>query len=393
MLAPHYLKWFAGGFMAWLCIFLFVTGVIDPYGISPFALEIRGLNAYKPKRKDIDRTLKPFEVWKKAPRTLFLGTSRIHQAMDPAVLDSTPLAPAYNAAIPASSLQLNVAHLEKYLKLSPEIDTVFAELLIYNFIEEHPVVNRQNPRLAFAEDAAALMLSSDTWWAGLQTVYYNSGVGKPCPEIRSGGDIEYPERRVYSEGNNFYGNFLTYPTAQGIWAFHHLHIRASGRMELQEASFEAVSEMVRLCRRAGVRLVFLVTPTYAQDDYYIDVYGGAELKVRWLERVAGIADVYVFSLPFEQCYEPLRRGMKYWFDPMHFSHEMGGPMLRSLGNVLSGVESRLPLAQLLAPSMARSYIEARERALQEWLAGNQWFTTAFETGRREWEVTHRGRVP
>ncbi len=80
------------------------TLLIDPYGVSPVHATIQGVNALKPKRLDIDRLIKPYEVWRYQPKTVFLGTSRIHQSIDPSVLDGTRFAPAYNASIPASSL-------------------------------------------------------------------------------------------------------------------------------------------------------------------------------------------------------------------------------------------------------------------------------------------------
>src|SRR5438477_78164 len=68
------------------------------------------------------------------PRTVFMGTSRIQQAFDPALLDGTRFAPAYNGAIPASTLAQNEAHLEHYFDLDPNLKHVFFELFFWQFI-------------------------------------------------------------------------------------------------------------------------------------------------------------------------------------------------------------------------------------------------------------------
>src|SRR5512144_1026210 len=87
-----YLRALALGVAIWLGLFLIFTWTVDPYGVSPTQLALRGINTQKPKRVDIDRLIKPYEVWRYQPRTVFLGTSRVHQSLDPAVLDGTRFA-------------------------------------------------------------------------------------------------------------------------------------------------------------------------------------------------------------------------------------------------------------------------------------------------------------
>jgi len=46
--------------------------VIDLYGISPLRIDLVGVNHDKPRRVDIDRQLKSYEVWLREPKTIFL---------------------------------------------------------------------------------------------------------------------------------------------------------------------------------------------------------------------------------------------------------------------------------------------------------------------------------
>src|SRR6266487_3955526 len=75
MIETGYLRALALSLAAWLSLYLIFTWTIDPYGVSPIRLEFPRINALKPKRTDIDRILKPYEVWRYQPRTIFLGTS------------------------------------------------------------------------------------------------------------------------------------------------------------------------------------------------------------------------------------------------------------------------------------------------------------------------------
>jgi hypothetical protein len=76
------------------------------------------VDAVKPKRLAIDRLIKPYEVRRDQPRSVFLGTSRFHQAIDPADLDGTRFSPAYNASIPGGSLGEMAALLEQFFELT-----------------------------------------------------------------------------------------------------------------------------------------------------------------------------------------------------------------------------------------------------------------------------------
>ena len=66
-----YLRALALGVAIWLGLFLIFTWTVDPYGVSPMQLALRGINTQKPKRVDIDRLIKPYEVWGYQPRTGF----------------------------------------------------------------------------------------------------------------------------------------------------------------------------------------------------------------------------------------------------------------------------------------------------------------------------------
>ncbi len=385
----RYLKFLGAGITLWLILFLGFTWLIDPYRISPVQYDVEGFNRYKPKRQDIDRVLKPYEVWKNAPRSLLLGTSRIHQSMDPSVLDGTRFAPAYNASIPASSLELNVSHLRKYLRIDPELKFVLVELNFYNFIYKRSEVGHDG-WLNFLSDAGALFLSGDVLWAGIQTLFYNAETNQPCTEIRPGGYIDYPHRRLYSPTDQYYATFLKFPTASGIWAFHALLIQPSDHFELQESAFQAVEEMVRICKAHGVKPFFVITPSHALSNYYLAYFGGLELQVEWLQRLTAMADVYTFPFYSEVEFGPIRYGFRYWYDPMHFTLEIGRQMLNSfaLSSIDLGPVSDRFVTRLTEDEV-KPYIARYQDTLRQWAGQNPEFTAAFEAGRREWELKNR----
>src|SRR5262245_34938842 len=157
LIVPGYLRSLATSVLLLLGLFLTFTWIVDPYGVSPLRLSLPEVNVLKPKRLDIDRLIKPIEVWRDQPRTIFLGTSRIHQSIDPAVLDGTDFAPAYNASIPASTVNENANHLERFLALDQHLRVVFVELFIHHFV--YPPAPDQ-PFQPLIANAASLFLSA-----------------------------------------------------------------------------------------------------------------------------------------------------------------------------------------------------------------------------------------
>src|SRR5262245_60037338 len=124
MVDSGYFRALALSLLAWLSLYFIFTWTIDPYGVSPICFSAHGINEIKPKRLNIDRLIKPYEVWRYQPRTIFLGTSRAHQSLDPSVLDGTRFAPAYNASMPAASMEMTAAYLRQYVRLDRKLHTV-----------------------------------------------------------------------------------------------------------------------------------------------------------------------------------------------------------------------------------------------------------------------------
>ena len=115
----------------WVIAAALVAGfnlLVDPIGISPIRIAIAGFNEWKPLRQDFDRIVKPYDVRRSHPITIFIGSSRIKQTIDPKLLAGTPFAPAYNAGINGSAdyEELN-SYLQYYISADKNLRHVFIE--------------------------------------------------------------------------------------------------------------------------------------------------------------------------------------------------------------------------------------------------------------------------
>ena len=71
LIAKNYMRRLSLLMFGWLLIILGFIWIIDPYGVSPIHIHLPGINTLKPERIDIDRLIKPYEVWRDQPKTIY----------------------------------------------------------------------------------------------------------------------------------------------------------------------------------------------------------------------------------------------------------------------------------------------------------------------------------
>jgi hypothetical protein len=370
----RYLRALALSFAALLGLFVLFTGIIDPYGVSPIHLELPGINTLKPKRVDIDRLIKPYEVWRYQPRTIFLGTSRAHQSLDPSVLDGTRFAPAYNASMPAGSMEMNAAYLRQYVGLDRNLHTVIIELFLPSFIGVASGL-RVGTSSEFASNTVTLFASANTLWDSIATVAYNAASGRPTFQIEPRGYLYRPPGR---ETQGPFDRFASY-----IWSS---QVSEPDKATFSEAAFDAILDIIEIARSNGLELIFLLGPSHGYADYYYDSIGAWGVIEEWLMRLSGRATVYSFSQPNDWVNEPISPRMTYWYDTFHYSLAMGRSMLTTLAGLPTfGLPDNF--MERLTPDRVASHVERRRDAVRRWAQANPSFVTRFEEARRKWFAT------
>ncbi len=353
------------GTLLWSGIVLAFIWIVDPYGVSPVRV-VKRINHFKPKRVDIDRLIKPYEVWRDQPRTIFMGTSRIHQSMNPAVLGGTSYAPAYNAAIPASMLGMNVAHLEQYLKTDKRLKHVFLELFLYSFIYPQSV-EASIGFSKFLADVVSCQFSSTALMAALQTVHFNI-TRKPAV-----GYVHFDGHWVYPQGHNPKHAFSEKSYADSIMAAH----RNIPDMGIQPTALAALDRLIDLAKKNGVTLQLIMTPNYPWDDYRLLSLGYWHLVEDWYRKLARYENVISFAQYNTLTEEPVGDAMQYWNDPLHFSLGMGRLMLLSM---LGTPDPSVPqnFMRRLTPENVDMLLNERRKGLEIWGARNPAFVEYFE---------------
>lgn len=345
-------------FMTSFFAFMAVTLAVDPYGVSPIKIVLPGINIIKPARINIDRQLKPYEVWAKQPRTVFLGTSRIHQSINPDRLQGTMHSPAYNASIPAGNLANNISNIEQYTAINAQLKTVIVEVFMWNFLGQ----GQERVKKGFSEmiqDAAPLFFSKETLTATFATIAHNLSGGEEVYEIKPAGYFYYPP------GHQPAGSYAGF--AAGIWKMH-----PSAELRLNNVAFETLEELVRTAEKLGLEVILWITPNHAYSDYFIHYIGAWPLVEEWLKRVTSIAPAYSFSQVNALTHEPVSNDMVCWNDPFHFSLIMGNKMIDAFfcNKQPEGVEDFM--VKLNCEDVPK-HVETRRRGIEQWAKSNQDF--------------------
>jgi len=371
---PQFVRTFVSASVLLLGLFFVFTLIIDPYGVSPISISHERVNQFKPARIDIDRLIKPFEVWRYQPKTIFLGSSRVQQGFDPSVMNGSRFAPAYNASIPASTVALNVSNLKAYVALDRQLKTVIFELFLYPFIKAKNsafVDRQQDQKFNFLESATMLFASWDALRASGETLFHNLVRNTPVYEIKPGGYFYYPPGH---DAKSLFTGF-----AAGIWKLQDTR----PDMQLDPDAFESLREIVDICRKNNLELILLLTPNHAYDDFYVDSVGAWGLMKEWLDRITNVATVYSFSQPNAWVNEPVSSHMTYWNDPYHFTLEMGRQIQLKLIGSRSEVGPDNFMVRLTANGVAE-HIEQRRQAVRQWAQTEKEFIARFDEERRKW---------
>jgi len=269
--------------VAWIGLFVIFTWTIDPYGVSPLRFSLPGINAVKPKRIDIDRLIKPYEVWRYQPRTVFLGTSRIHQAINPAILDGSRFAPTYNAAIPGAPMDMNAAHLKQYVGLDRNLRTVIVELFLPNIVAGS-IKPESTVWFEFMGNTATLFASASTLWDSVATLAYNALSGRAISQIEPSGYLYHPNRGAPLTS---FESFASY-----IWSS---QVHEPDKATFDQSAFDSVRAIIDIARANNLELIFVVTPSHIYADYYYDVIGAWDTFEQWLMKLSQRTTVYSFS--------------------------------------------------------------------------------------------------
>ncbi|HEY9079480.1 hypothetical protein [Magnetovibrio sp.] len=360
----RYLIAFLGAFTVLSGLVLAVTLVIDPYGISPFKVNIEGVNAARVERMRLDRMIKPLDVLNRKPKTLFIGTSRVKEGIDPDSFTGTRFAPVYNLGIDFSSLTESVSLLETLLPHNPQVKYVFLELNFIHFYGPGPVRVATNTR-ELVLDTATAAFSTDALIASISTALKNSFYFGHGYWLEDNGLVNLPPMTMMGDLENFFNSVVS----------------KVGNLEISTVQIDFSERISSICTRHKVQCAYVILPYQPVDLAHLKLGGGWEA----IEQVKRFSMTYLptwdFTLYNSITNEPLKEGMSYWIDVNHFTPKVGGYIAkRLLGQRAPEIPENFGV--LLSPENIETTLSDWRKGRDLWLAANPDLVKRIEAGIR-----------
>ena len=345
---------------------------IDPYGINPWGLEISRVNKIKYERVNIDRLIKPWEVQWKQPKTIFMGTSRPHQSLNPVVLDNSVFAPAYNAAVPASTIDDHTAFIQEYIQSNPNL-----KYIILDVFWRYWVLHNTNLEVVKEADLGQT----------LDHVYYESSFSRVfvilCKFFSIDGIFDSfltLKKNFSKELADYYISTTGYlfrkgGDSSGLFPNYGDNVMKEGQdkfHKLGKIFFHKLSNLYDICKKNGVTLIITILPEHPVSDHFYMETGQFVMLEYFLKRLAHYPNVYYFS-----SLGGLDQPNPYWWDPHHPSITVGNMVLESLKN--GKPNSKIPdFGVLLTPQNVKKIISRRKQGLNKWMASNKAYVSAYK---------------
>lgn len=309
------------GFFATVALFLAAfVAMADPYGFNSFGISVLEKDAPRAGRAERDRLVKPLDIRNQQPKSVFLGTSRTKQAIDPTILVNTSLGPAYNAGIDRASLGEMRALLQDSIREDQNLRNVFIDLHLYQFFAGRPIgdeIRTMLPPRPGLLTSDAIAMARDTAGAAI-------GGQKIKHAVRADGMQTDPP--VYAQ-----------PTT---WA--HAYFKTwkdrDFTVELNEAAFGQLKEISDICTAARIRCVFYIAPISPPVMAALYLSGSLDIFFDWKRRLAAFGGVADFALPYLPFWETGRGSvpLTYWADTSHFSIKGGELIVSALRQYSEG---------------------------------------------------------
>ena len=350
--------------------------LVDALGILPVRVEIAGFNEWKPLRVQYDWIVKRFEVRQHQPTTIFMGSSRIKQTIDPGLLAGTAFAPAYNGALNGSAdLREIGAYLRDYLKADRNLRYVYIEVFPSSLLAYREPTWMARLRIPNdIADYASVFFSMSGLSNSIRTVSLNRDekAGTPTPGSFDNGFAPIPLATHHFSVRNVY-NFV-------------LHLRVlDRRLVLSPGMIEAARRVIEECRPYQVECQFFLSPLHADvlaAAYYLDLWPQLEKLKRMLAELAPTYDFTRYSHLIDERVGPV----VYWPEAFHFSPALGELMVRKMtGSRMTDVPDNF--GTILDPENIELNLAAWREERDQWLARNP---DALERMRRADENYRRG---
>lgn len=325
------------GYFGVVILSLFLIGLLNFY-VNPYGLfqsfEVKGFNQQKEGVRSKIRYVKALELPLRKPHTIIIGSSRVHEGINPdnELLQKYP--PVYNLGIDMLRIHEAVGFL-KHAVINTDIKQVVfgLDFFMFNSLEKkNPSFDQKLVgRKIQADDYSSALFSMEALGDSLSTI--NISLTQPGRKefINNGyrpAEFVFYKIKDYKKLHYSTDWIFLSPTLTGTPYY--------ANYAQDEEAFKDFEEFLSICREHKIECILFITPAHANlDGEGIKTAGLWNEMENFKRRLVGISDQYGVTLWDFSGYnsvttELVQTPMKYYWDSSHFSEIVGNFILNRL---------------------------------------------------------------
>ncbi len=370
MSRKHFFIWACSAAITALVLGL-ISFFINPYGLYGY-FERAGLNQQKEGVRSKIRFVKALELPLRHPQTIIMGSSRVHDGMNPEhpLLQEYP--PVYNFGVDMNRIHETLLLL-RHATENSHIKRVVIGLDFFMFnslVEKNPdfdqdLIGRQVGLFDYIIPTVFSLVAVQDAWATIKT-------SRSQPQRREFLPNGFRPQAFYSLKNysaaHYYTNwvFLT-PRPQSTIYY--------SKMVLSDAVFDDFNSILEACSEKSIDVLLYISPAHAHlDGEGIYSVGKWELFEEWKRRITRVAyshqvPLWDFSGYNSVTTEKIKSPMKYYWDSSHITEIVGDWIVKRMLYDDEGVPDDFGV--VLTPQNIENHLESVRRDRKRYIADNQ----------------------
>jgi hypothetical protein len=327
MIEKRWIYNFVLGSIGTILLVGFFNFIIDPYGLFR-VYEKDGFNQQKEGVRTSIRHVKALEIALRKPKTIIMGSSRVHDSMNPMYEKLSSYQPVYNYGIDMARIKEIKYYLEHALK-NTQIKNVFIGLDFFmfnkyerlNFTFDKSLVNREISIFDIYFNQLFSMAALKSSWATMKISYREPLRKEFLPNGYRPAKYVFYGLKNYAKLHS-YTNWVFLSSRQKQTLYY-------AKMATDKETFDDLEEIIEICQSEKINLKLYISPAHANlDGEGILASGNYKFFEDWKRQITNITfnykiDLYDFSGYNSVTMEKVKTPMKNYWDSSHFTENIG----------------------------------------------------------------------
>jgi hypothetical protein len=308
--------------------------IVDPYGLFR-TIELQGFNQQKEGVRSKIRYVKSIEISLRKPKTIIMGSSRVHDGVNPEYIKEKSFLPVYNYGLDMARIK----EIKQYLKhavINSKIEYLILGLDYFMFNKyqrlnvtyDKTMIGR---RINYFDVYFKTLFTMSALKDSIKTIKISANQNKRKEFLANGyrpGDQVYYKLKNYEKlHKNTNWIFLTTRPQDTLYY---------SKMALDQESLNDFQEIIKICKKHNIDLKLYISPAHASlDGEGINAVGLQPEFEKWKEYITDITNKSKVTLTDFSGYnlittEAVRTPMKNYWDSSHFTESIGDMILDNI---------------------------------------------------------------